>query len=104
RGITDDAVGGRLHRGRRATGRTGGETQAILNPEATIYSAKRFIGRKWDEVETEIETVPYKVVKGPSDAVRFEVRGKQFAPEEIAAAVLRSWPTTRPNSSAKKAP
>src|ERR1700750_774661 len=63
--------------------------QAILNPEATIYSAKRFIGRKWDEVESEIETVPYKVVKGPSDAVRFEVRGKQYAPEEISAAVLR---------------
>src|SRR6201995_241101 len=63
--------------------------QAILNPEATIYSAKRFIGRKWDEVEAEIETVPYKVVKGPSDAVRFEVRGKQYAPEEISAAVLR---------------
>jgi molecular chaperone DnaK len=63
--------------------------QAILNPEATIYSAKRFIGRKWDEVQAEIETVPYKVAKGPSDAVRFEVRGKQHAPEEISAAVLR---------------
>src|SRR6187200_3278982 len=63
--------------------------QAILNPEATIYSAKRFIGRKWDEVQAEIETVPYKIAKGPSDAVRFEVRGKQHAPEEISAAVLR---------------
>src|ERR1700741_3994449 len=63
--------------------------QAILNPEATIYSAKRFIGRKWGEVRTEIETVPYSVVKGPSGAVRFEVRGKQYAPEEISAAVLR---------------
>ncbi|HEX5990549.1 MAG TPA: molecular chaperone DnaK, partial [Solirubrobacterales bacterium] len=63
--------------------------QAILNPEATIYSAKRFIGRKWDEVQTEIETVSYKVAKGPGDAVRFEVRGKQHAPEEISAAVLR---------------
>jgi molecular chaperone DnaK len=63
--------------------------QAILNPEATVYSAKRFIGRKWDEVQTEIETVPYKVAKGPSDAVRFEVRGKQHAPEEISAAAVR---------------
>ncbi len=63
--------------------------QAILNSEATVYSAKRFIGRKWDEVRDEIQTVPYKVVKGPGDAVRFEVRGKQHAPEEISAAVLR---------------
>jgi molecular chaperone DnaK len=63
--------------------------QAILNPEATIYSAKRFIGRKWDEVTEEAKTVPFKVVKGPNDAVRFEVRGKQYAPEEIAAQILR---------------
>ncbi len=63
--------------------------QAVLNPEATIYSAKRFIGRRWDEVQTEIGMVPYKVVKGPNDAVRFEVRGKQIAPEEVSAQVLR---------------
>src|SRR4051812_17387598 len=63
--------------------------QAILNPEATIYSAKRFIGRKWDEVTEEAKIVSYKVVKGPSDAVRIEVRGKQYAPEEISAQILR---------------
>jgi molecular chaperone DnaK len=63
--------------------------QAILNPEATIYSAKRFIGRKWGEVDEEAKLVPFKVVKGPNDAVRFEVRGKQYAPEEISALVLR---------------
>jgi molecular chaperone DnaK len=63
--------------------------QAILNPEATIYSAKRFIGRKWGEVDEEAKIVSYKVVKGPNDAVRFEVRGKQYAPEEISAQVLR---------------
>jgi molecular chaperone DnaK len=63
--------------------------QAILNPEATIYSAKRFIGRKYDEVEEEIKNVSFKVVKGPNDAVRFEVRGKQHAPEEISALILR---------------
>jgi molecular chaperone DnaK len=63
--------------------------QAILNPEATIYSAKRFIGRKWDEVTEESKIVSYKVVKGPNDAVRFEVRGKQYAPEEISALILR---------------
>ncbi len=63
--------------------------QAILNPEATIYSAKRFIGRKWGEVDEEAKIVSYKVVKGPNDAVRFEVRGKQYAPEEISSLILR---------------
>src|SRR3954454_6633754 len=63
--------------------------QAILNPEATIYSAKRFIGRKWDEVTEEAKIVSYKVVKGPDDAVRFDINGKLYAPEEISALVLR---------------
>jgi molecular chaperone DnaK len=63
--------------------------QAILNAEATIYSVKRFIGRKWGEVDEEAKIVTYKVVKGPDDAVRFEVRGKQYAPEEISAQILR---------------
>jgi molecular chaperone DnaK len=63
--------------------------QAILNAEATIYSVKRFIGRKWGEVDEEAKIVTYKVVKGPEDAVRFEVRGKQYAPEEISAQILR---------------
>jgi molecular chaperone DnaK len=63
--------------------------QAILNPEATIYSAKRFIGRRWGEVDEEARIVSYKVAKGPNDAVRFEIRGKQYAPEEISALVLR---------------
>src|SRR2546427_4335455 len=63
--------------------------QAVLNPENTIYSAKRFIGRRFSEVQAEIKNVPYKVVPGPNDAVRFEITGKQYAPEEISALVLR---------------
>src|SRR4051794_3984865 len=63
--------------------------QAILNPEATLYSVKRFIGRKWGEVDEEAKIVSYKVVRGENDAVRFEVRGKQYAPEEISALILR---------------
>jgi molecular chaperone DnaK len=63
--------------------------QAILNPEATVYSAKRFIGRKWGEVDEEAKIVSYKVVKSENEAVRFEIRGKQYAPEEISAQVLR---------------
>ena len=74
--------------GQRLVGQVA-KRQAILNPEATIYSAKRFIGRKWGEVDEEAKIVSYKVVKGPNDAVRFEVRGKQYAPEEISAQVLR---------------
>jgi molecular chaperone DnaK len=63
--------------------------QAILNPEATIFSAKRFIGRRWNEVQEEARMVPYKVVPGPNDAVRFDIRGKLVAPEEVSAQVLR---------------
>jgi molecular chaperone DnaK len=74
--------------GQRLVGQVA-KRQAILNPEATIYSAKRFIGRKWGEVDEEAKTVTYKVVKGANDAVRFEIRGKQYAPEEISALVLR---------------
>src|SRR5499427_3223417 len=63
--------------------------QAVLNPENTIYSAKRFIGRRYSEVQEEIKNVPYKVVAGPNDAVRFDIQGKLIAPEEISAQVLR---------------
>jgi molecular chaperone DnaK len=63
--------------------------QAILNPEATIYSVKRFIGRKWGEVDEEAKIVSYRVVRGPGDALRFEVRGRLYAPEEISALILR---------------
>jgi molecular chaperone DnaK len=63
--------------------------QSVLNPENTIYSAKRFIGRRYSEVQSEIKNVTYKVVAGPNDAVRFEIVGKQYAPEEISALVLR---------------
>jgi molecular chaperone DnaK len=63
--------------------------QAVLNPKGTISSAKRFIGRKYDEVSSELSTVSYDVVPGPDGAVRFKVRDKLYAPEEISALVLR---------------
>ena len=63
--------------------------QAILNPKGTIYSAKRFIGRRYDEVSSELTAVTFDVVSGPDGAVRFNVRNKQYAPEEISALVLR---------------
>ncbi len=63
--------------------------QAAINPEGTIYSAKRFIGRNFNEVDSEIKIVPYKVSPGPNNSVRFEVLNKTYAPEEISAQVLR---------------
>ena len=63
--------------------------QAILNPKGTIYSAKRFIGRRYDEVSSELNAVSYDVVAGPDGAVRFKIAGRLYAPEEISALVLR---------------
>ncbi|MFD8172716.1 molecular chaperone DnaK [Streptomyces sp. NPDC059709] len=63
--------------------------QAILNPKGTIYSAKRFIGRHFDEVSDEARAVAYDVVEGDGGAARFKVGDKLYAPEEISAQVLR---------------
>jgi molecular chaperone DnaK len=63
--------------------------QAILNPKGTIYSAKRFIGRRYEEVQSELNAVSFDVVAGPDGMVRFKVRDKLYAPEEISALVLR---------------
>jgi molecular chaperone DnaK len=63
--------------------------QAILNPKGTIYSAKRFIGRRFEEVPEEARAVAFDVVAGPNGEARFDVRGRQYAPEEISAQVLR---------------
>jgi molecular chaperone DnaK len=63
--------------------------QAVMNPEGTVSSAKRFIGRRFDEVTEETKIVPYKVIGSSNDAVRFEIHGKSYAPEEISASVLR---------------
>ena len=63
--------------------------QAILNPKGTIYSAKRFIGRHYDEISEEAKAVSFDVVAGDNGEARFDVRGKKYAPEEISALVLR---------------
>src|ERR1700684_1469747 len=63
--------------------------QAILNPKGTIYSAKRFIGRHYDEVASEVNAVSFDVVPGPDGAARLKIQDRLYAPEEISALVLR---------------
>src|SRR5467141_1128218 len=63
--------------------------QAALNPERTVFSIKRFMGRKYSEVTQELKQVPYKVVPGPNDAVRIDIDGKLYSPEEISSHILR---------------
>ena len=63
--------------------------QGITNPENTVFSIKRFMGRRYDEVLQEIKLVPYKVVKAGNSDVRVEIRGKQYSPPEVSAMILR---------------
>ena len=62
--------------------------QAITNPEKTVYSIKRFMGRRFSEVTEEIKRVPYHVVAGPNGDARIEIDGKQYSPPEISAQIL----------------
>jgi molecular chaperone DnaK len=67
--------------------------QAITNSENTIFSIKRFMGRRYDEVLHEIKLVPYRVVSGPAGDARVEIRGKQHSPPEISAMILQKLKT-----------
>ncbi|TWT57854.1 Chaperone protein DnaK [Thalassoglobus neptunius] len=62
--------------------------QAVTNPENTIYSVKRFMGRRHSEVQSEEKIVPYKIIGGADDYVKIDVNGKEFTPPEISAKVL----------------
>ncbi len=63
--------------------------QAITNPENTVFSIKRFMGRRMEEVSEEMKMVPYRVIAGQGNAVKVRCRGKEYSPEQISANILQ---------------
>jgi molecular chaperone DnaK len=87
-GRTTPSVVGFAKDGGRLVGQVA-KRQSITNPENTVYSIKRFMGRRISEVRDEIKMVPYKVVGGPNDDARVSIEGKQYSPPEISALILQ---------------
>src|SRR5215468_375485 len=87
-GRTTPSVVGFTKDGQRLVGAPA-RRQQVTNPQNTIFSIKRFMGRKFDEVSEEMKIVPYEVVKGPNDDVRVTAGGKEYAPPEISAMILQ---------------
>jgi molecular chaperone DnaK len=87
-GRTTPSVVGFTKDGERLVGQVA-KRQSVTNPENTVYSIKRFMGRRYSEVSEEIKMVPYKVVKGTNNDARIEAMGKQYSPPEISALILK---------------
>ncbi|MCK5736513.1 MAG: molecular chaperone DnaK [Spirochaetaceae bacterium] len=77
----------------RLVGQTA-KNQMVTNPENTIYSIKRFMGRRYAEVSEELTMIPYKVIKGSGDIVQVDIKGKPFSPPEISASILQKMKKT----------
>jgi molecular chaperone DnaK len=86
-GRTTPSVVGFAKSGERLVGNVA-KRQAVTNAENTVYSIKRFMGRRFDEVSQEMKLVPYKVVKGDGDSVWVDISGKKYSPPEISAMIL----------------
>jgi molecular chaperone DnaK len=86
-GRTTPSVVGFTKGGERLVGQVA-KRQSVTNPENTVYSIKRFMGRRFDEVSEEMKLMPYKVVKGDTDDVRVDISGKKYSPPEISAMIL----------------
>src|SRR4030081_3919878 len=84
---TTHSVVGFTKGGERLVGQVA-KRQAITNPENTIFSIKRFMGRRYEEVSEEMKMVPYKVVRGDNGDARVEIMGKKYSPPEISAMIL----------------
>jgi molecular chaperone DnaK len=89
---TSPSVVGFTKSGERLVGQVA-KRQAITNPENTVYSIKRFMGRHYSEVAEEAKRVPYHVVKGPHDDARVDISGKSYSPPEISAMILQKLKT-----------
>jgi len=85
--ITPSVVGFAKN-GERLVGQVA-KRQAVTNPENTVYSIKRFMGRRFEEVNEEMKMVPYKVERAPNGDARVDISGKMFAPPEISAMILQ---------------
>src|SRR5216110_1097516 len=92
-GRTTPSVVGFTKDGERLVGQIA-KRQAVTNPQNTVFSIKRFMGRRMSEVPDEIKRVPYKVVSGPNDLAMVEVQGKRYSPPEISAMILQKMKQT----------
>jgi len=90
---TTPSVVGFTKTGERLVGQIA-KRQAITNPQNTVYSIKRFMGRKYSEVQSEIKTVPYKVVEGSNGDARVRIEDKEYTPPEISAMILQKMRQT----------